>query len=281
MTQLTDSSNPIQSSCSSTYQGNDAWFNLEIPHTGNVMVRANIENTISAVIQAYTGNCNNLNLFDCQILDSLPYTLLINSLPAGEKLYLRVWDENNTITNGGGTSLLHLTAHELDAIPENWIICDQQNNLLSNPTILSRKDGNSFIAEYDVGLSPSEIANEESYFLSQGLTKNDECLCTNNPLQLWSAANPVEMEGIKRRSKARTNVDTTNYNYIFENIEFQVNSYAIGQQYETDVDMDSDGNFVMVWVDQQRKHNYARYYGNSGNPLSPEFRIGLPRIYAI
>jgi len=279
LTQLRPSSPAIDASCiSSTHSNRDAWYQIEISSTGNVLIRANLNHNLpSMAYEAFTGTCENVvpAAPHCGVLDSLPYAITFENYPPGELIYLRVWDNDTTTTMPG--ALVHLTAHELSLDKNDWEICDQQNNLINgNPTILSERDADAFILEYDEDATPSEIAQREAEFISDGLTKEDECLCNSNPLQLWRAANPTEIEVRRRSAVRRANVDTTNNNYLFEALEFQVNVYSAGNQVESDVDMDANGDFVITWVDEQRDHNYARLYNSSGNPISQEFLVGSP-----
>lgn len=273
--QLTASTPPPSSMCSSTFVGNDAWYTLKVPSTGNLLIRANINNEVIPVIEAYTGTCNNLILQQCEVLDSIPFAMVFENYTPETTIYLRVWDKGNIVVNSPNAALLHLTAHKLDLQKDNWQICDLENNLINgNPTILSERDANNFILEYDKNATPEEIAALEQLLTNDGAILIDNFVCNAAKLQLWKTVNPIEMEDCRKAAKKRGNVDTTNYNYVFETIEFQVNSYAIGQQYATDVAMDVDGNFAMVWTDAQRGHNYGRVYKSSGNPITQEFQIG-------
>ncbi len=273
--QLTNSNQGLPSSCAGTYVNNDAWYKIEVPPTGNFLVRANINNTVVPVIEAYTGNCDGLFLQSCEVLDSLPYAMVFENYVPGTTIYLRIWDKDNNITGSENTALLHLTAHELPLLNNEWEICDQENNLINgNPTILSERDANSFILQYNPDVSSAEIDTTRAYLVSQGATLEDECICNAVAIELWGADNPVELEERIRSAKTRASVDTSNYNYIFETFEFQVNAYAIGMQYATDVAMDAEGNFTLTWIDQQRRHNYGRVYKSSGNPITQEYQIG-------
>lgn len=273
--ELNDSGVSNSSNCSSSYQSNDAWYTLTIPEDGNCLVRANLNNTVNPIIEAYTGTCDNPNLVQCGELDSIPYTMVFENYTPGSKLYLRVWDKDNTLVDSDNTALLHLTAHELPLNKDDWEICDFENNLINgNPTILSERDANSFIIEFDSTATPAEISTIQQRLELEGASLSEECLCKGAPLQLWKSPNPIDMEDRRRSARRRAKVDTTNYNYIFETVEFQVNAYAIGQQYGTDVAMDQEGNFAMTWIDEQRKHNYGRVYKSSGNPITQEFQIG-------
>jgi len=279
LTQLRPSIPDIEASCvSATHSDQDAWYYLVVPATGNVMVRTNINHTLPVMgYEVFTGDCGALVPADtsCGVLDSLPYAITFENYPPGQTIYLRVWD-NDTTTSAPG-NLIHITAHELPLNKDDWEICDQENNLINgNPTILSEKDADAFILEYDSDATIADIAQREADFIAEGLTKQDECLCNSNPLQLWRAANATDVE-IKRRSAVRkAKVDTTNNNYLFEALEFQVNVFSAGNQIESDVAMDADGDFLITWVDEQRDHNYARLFNSSGNPVSQEFLIGSP-----
>jgi len=272
--QMTASTPAPKSAFSNSFLGKDAWYKAAIPPTGNLLIRSNINNQVSPVIEIYKGDCNNLIIQGAVAFNETIQEMVFEGLTPNDTLYLRVWDNNNLKVNAG-ESLLHLTAHELGVNKDEWEICDKENAyLLGNPTIISEKDANSFILEFPKNATQSDISSEESTLIAQGLVKEDECLCGQNPLQLWKAGNPVDMETRRKSAIGRGNVDTVNYNYIFEAQEFQVNAYAIGQQYDTDVSMDPYGNFVMCWIDEQRRHNYARLYNSSGNPVTQEFRVG-------
>jgi len=279
--QMTDSNANSTSSCySNTYQGNDAWFKLTIPSTGNALIRTNIENTVVPVIELYeitpSTTCDNLSSspIECAILDSLPYAMVLDEYESGDQFYVRVWDKDNTIVDSDNVALLHMTVHELPVLEDDWDLCDQDIDLTDNPTILCEKGANTFIIQYDTSTTEAEILLEESEMISEGLEKKDECICNNVKLQLWDAKNPIIMEEKKRAKLNRARVDTTNYNYIFEAGEFQVNAYAVGEQYDTNIAMDSEGNFVVVWVDRQRGHSYGRVYNSSGNPITSEIQLG-------
>lgn len=260
--------------CDSTYQGADAWLKVGVPSTGNFLLRTNVNNTVTPVIEVYT-DCGNMALPECQVLDSLPYIMVFENYTPADTLYLRVWDKDNATVDSENTALLHLTAHTLASDPSEWEICDFEDLISTNPTNLIRREAATFVLDYEADTPESEIAQTTQELIAEGLELKRECLCGTQPIQLWSTADAIELEAKKGRvAKTRGSVDTTNYNYIFEAIEFQVNSYAIGQQHDADVAMDDEGNFAMVWKDEQRRHNYGRVYKSSGNPVSVEFQIG-------
>jgi len=276
MNQMNSSSSTITSAAlQSTYAGSDGWIKFTMSDSGNVLLRTNLDNAIQPVIETYKGSCDNLSFQGATAFDTISQAMVIQGQP-GDQYYARIWDNGNQIVNGAGSSLLHLTAHELGStIPSKWIICDEENSYATgNPTIISEKDANSFIIEYDPNISAAELSLQEDTLINLGLTKIDSCSCGNNPLQLWLADNPIEMETIRKSSIARANVDTANYNYHFEPLEFKVNSYTRGQQIDSDVAMDPEGNFVITWTDIQLRTNYGRVYNSSGNSIKSQITIG-------
>ena len=274
--EMTDSEPVPNSACSDSYAGRDAWYKVIIPETGNLLVRANLNNTIEPVIEAYKGDCGNLILQQCELLDSIPFAMVFENYTAGTTLYLRVWDKENTIVDSENTALLHLTAHKLPLLKDDWEICDQENNLINgNPMILSERDAINFILEYDSTATPAEIAAIEAELQANGDSLLSECSCNSTvPLQLWATDSPIDLEDRIRAMRKRPRPHTPNYNYTFEALEFQVNAYAIGHQYAPNIAMSSTGDFALVWTDEQRGHNYARVYKSSGNPITQEFQVG-------
>jgi hypothetical protein len=61
--------------------------------------------------------------------------------------------------------------------------------------------------------------------------------------------------------------------------EFKVNTYTTGMQYNSSVDTDSNGNFVITWnsTDQNGTSGeiYAQRYNNSGGVVGSEFKVNL------
>ena len=281
LSQITTSQPAPVSAFSNTFSGNDAWLQLVVPATRNFLIRSNTNNQLSPVIEAYKGNCDNLIFQGAAAFDSVVQEMVFENVTAGDTLYLRVWDNQNLKVNAS-EPLLHLTAHELGVNKDEWETCDHENSIaLGNPTIISEKDANSFILDFPENVTAGQIQEEIDSLIAQGMVLEDECLCNSSPLQLWKSGDPVDMETRRKSAIGRGNVDTVNYNYIFEAQEFQVNAYATGNQYDTDVSMDPEGNFALCWIDQQRKHNYARLYKSSGNPITQEFIIGDPNEYQL
>ncbi|MGQ9575477.1 MAG: hypothetical protein ACUVUC_09175 [Thermoguttaceae bacterium] len=65
--------------------------------------------------------------------------------------------------------------------------------------------------------------------------------------------------------------------------EFQVNTYTPSAQYDPQVAMDADGDFVVAWSsfvqDGSGYGVYARRYNRAGVPLGPEFRVNQKTEY--
>ena len=261
--------------CSSSYLGNDAWLKVTVPATGNFLIRQNLDNSINAVVESYTGACGSLFLESCTEIDSIPFATVFEGYQPNSEVYLRIWDKNNSVVNTNGVSaLLHLTAHELPQNKEDWLICDQENNLSNgNPTIISEREASAGI--YDLtSMTPAEIQEERDSLIAGGGTLKDSFWCSTVKLDLWESTNPIDMEENKRGSRLRARVDTINYNYVFETLEFQINDHSRGEQINPRVDMDSDGDFIIIWEDVQRRTNYGIVYNSAGNPLTAEFPIG-------
>ncbi|MEM6698028.1 MAG: T9SS type A sorting domain-containing protein [Bacteroidota bacterium] len=59
--------------------------------------------------------------------------------------------------------------------------------------------------------------------------------------------------------------------------EFQVNSYTTNRQFESKVAMDSDGDFVVIWVSNAQDGDsygiYGQRYAKNGNPQESEFQV--------
>ncbi|MEM9991422.1 MAG: S8 family serine peptidase, partial [Bacteroidota bacterium] len=143
-----------------------------------------------------------------------------------------------------------------------------------NPTQISQRDANRFLLEYDDTASQANIEADRQALIAEGATRVDSFICEAVKLELWLSSDPIELETKRLSAKNKASVDTTNYNYLFESREFQVNSYALGIQSNATVSMDKNGNFAMVWRDTEREHNYGRLYNSSGNPVTPEFQVG-------
>jgi len=59
--------------------------------------------------------------------------------------------------------------------------------------------------------------------------------------------------------------------------EFKVNTLTAGWQIFPAIDVDSEGNFIVVWQSQKKERGsfeiYARKYNHEGQALGPEFRV--------
>jgi len=60
--------------CEITFKGNEAWLSVEVPSSGNFLVRTNVANTVVPAIEIYT-ECRTTPLPECAILDTVPYVL--------------------------------------------------------------------------------------------------------------------------------------------------------------------------------------------------------------
>lgn len=55
--------------------------------------------------------------------------------------------------------------------------------------------------------------------------------------------------------------------------EFQVNTYTDGNHRDADVAMDADGDFIVIWKDENFGNLLARRYSSAGAPLSGDFKV--------
>ncbi len=274
---LTASTQSHDASCGGDFPNTliDAWYEITVPPSGNFLIRTETQNTIAPVIEAFVGECDNLVPVACQGLDTVSYAMIFENYTPGSKVTISVWDDGNMIANSGTSAILALTGHILSANLDDWEICDFDNYaVIGNPTNLAQKEVLTYILEFDENTPQDSIIVWENEALALGDTLNDECVCGGRTLQLWGVDNLTSLEERRKTTKTKAKVDTTNYNYIFEQVEFQVNDYSSGEQQQVDVAMDADGDFVMTWYDIQREHNYGRVYNSSGNPISSEFQIG-------
>ncbi len=255
----------------------DAWYTLIVPPSGNFLLRANSDNTIAPVIEAYTGTCGALSQLTCQSIDTVPYAMIFENYTPGTEIIFSVWDVSNTIVNSTGPATLSLSAHVLSNNPNDWTICDFETALIvGNPTNLASREVSSYILEFEENTPIDSVLAWEQEAILLGDNLVDECVCGGRTIQLWGVNNPIiNLEERRKTTKTKAKVDTSNYNFIFEDIEFQVNTYSSGEQEKGAVAMDNDGNFAMAWIDEHREHNYGRMYNNSGNPISDEFQIGV------
>jgi len=278
---LHSSSNfPSNSDCATSFNGNDAWLKLTIPATGNVLIRSSIFNTIDPVVEVYEGVCGQLYPYpkiECQYLDSVYYALIIDKEIEGDVFYLRIWDRDNTaVNNNGVTPLVHITAHELEADESLWSICDLDQFSNDNPSLISQKDATKFMLSFEEDISQAERNQITNELMQEGGTLVGSCGCENRVVQLWGSDNLIKMEDQRTGAASRPRIDTTAYNYSFEEKEFQINIYTTGIQFNPSVAMNEAGDFAVCWSDEIRRHNYLRIYNSSGNPVTAEILIGTP-----
>jgi len=79
------------------YLGNDIWFTAVVPSTGGLNINTQAGVITDAGIAAYTGNCGNLTLVDCDD-DSGPGLmpqLNLTGLTPGDTVWIRAWEYGN------------------------------------------------------------------------------------------------------------------------------------------------------------------------------------------
>lgn len=213
-------SSPI-GSCASTYVSKSLWFKVQVPASGNLMVRSQAGTTINPVIEAYS-SCS-LSLIKCQDLTEDPGAIFLEGLSNVSYVYFRVWDKNNTVVSSNSNALVELSAHALPTNKADWEWCEfPYSNRLDDESELQsgRRKANQFIIEYQPDATPTAIQNLENMLLAENATKVKECDCNNANIQIWQENDPIEMERCKKSvARQRPRASGTNYNYILEDFE--------------------------------------------------------------
>lgn len=265
--------------CSVTFAGNDVWFSVRVPSSGNFLVKNDSLSTITTVLEAYEGHCGNLVPIACAEVDSIPYVLTIENQPPGSVVYIRAWDQYNTLLTADTNAVVALSAHQLSSDKAQWELCDFPVASLADT--LSRGAGNriasQFIVQYDSTATSTQIGDLTSELENEGAVLVKECPCNDQPLQLWTSVNPIELEVERRVATSKSEVDTSNYNYIIENREIQGSAFTAGMQEATTVGIDASGNFVLGWQDNGRDRErlgvFAQRFAPNGSRDGADFQV--------
>jgi len=271
-------------SCSSTFVGNDVWFKVALPSSGNVLIKSDSITTINPVIEAYEGtDCNTLSAIQCAELDSLPFAFAIEGqnfgLTAGDTIWLRIWDQNNSTINTDTNAVVALTTHFLPTEKATWELCDFPVTVLNDT--LSAGTGNrsatQFIVQYGTDVTAQDTMEINTELRNEGAILLKECPCRSTPLQLWISENPIEMETERQTASKKSKVDTSNYNYLLESRDFIGNSFTEGQQINSSTAIDAAGNFFLTWQDNGRYRYAFSLYGQrfdaTSERVGAEFKI--------
>lgn len=272
-------------SCSSTFSSKDVWFKVIVPTTGNFLIRRNDNTAIQLHAEAYLGLPAAVTVLDCQSLAVLPNVMAISGQTPGEEIYFRFWDMDNVVAIES-----EISAHQLASNPNDWVLCDYLNNGLTTINEESVKKANEFIVQYDADDTADSIALKRNILINElGLNLIDSCDCSRKNIEVWKAGNPIEMEDRRSRSRKRGNVDTTGYNYRLNIstlrdslVETTIPNDNSNNQSQTDVSMDEDGNYVVVWRQETTDPNladiYARLFEPDGTPKGVEFKINIANL---
>lgn len=118
----TDSPAGINTSCG--YRGSDVWFRALVPASGHLVIDAMAANNPDPVVSVYTGNCSNLNSYECRHDGSMTNDgrVVINDANlAGTYVFFNVYRYFN---RNGGT--FELCLYEPN-IPDNDLCSDAIN----------------------------------------------------------------------------------------------------------------------------------------------------------
>ena len=275
----TTSVNVPGTECEGTFAGNDVWFKVAVPATGSFLIKNDSISNTNTVAAFYSGDCGNLTLIACTEMDTFPHILAVHSRMEGEMIYIRVWDKNNDIVDLGNAALVGLTGHILPENRSEWELCDFPIELLHDDFSVGAGNlrANQFMIQYTPDANAMDIMDVRNELVEQQAVLVRECPCRNQPLQLWEAPNPIEMEDTHRSSIQKPKVDTSNFNYLLEQRTFQSNSYTVGQQDFSSVAIDANGQFIIIWQDHARDGDRSGVFGQlfdaTGSFLENDFQV--------
>ena len=272
-------------SCQSTFVGQDAWFQAEVPATKNFLVRSDEITNAALTLEAYVGSCGNLTPIACEEVDSIPFVMAFNGdslgLNIGQTVYFRAWEQGNTVVNSAEEAIVGLSAHELDVDETNWELCDFPISVLNDTTSFGagNRQATQFVLQFDAATTPNEVQDLQDSLVGEA-TLVEECPCVNTPLQLWLTDDPVAMENLRKKgkvSKSKSQVDTTNYNYYLEPRTIIGNTLSQGEQNRSAVGIDGTGKILLGWQDYGRDGSlygiFARRFNPDGTPDGDDVQI--------
>lgn len=119
------------------YLGGDVWFTLTVPASGIVLIDTQIGVVLDGGMAVYTGTCGALTLVECDDDDSpngaMPQ-ILVNSVPAGTQIWIRVWEVGN---NNNGTFGICATEIATCGTPLTNDYCESPAQLTQGPGTFS------------------------------------------------------------------------------------------------------------------------------------------------
>ena len=249
------------SHCNISYNGNDLWFKVTVPQTGNLFVRQDGRTTINPIVEVFEGSCNELNSIYCERIADYPYLFILKNKVPGSELFVRVWDENNSILDSTSNAIIEFSAHVLTSDSSNWDLC-----LGSGP-----KDAFSFILELEEGTSNLEKQALIDTLTSLGAELIKECNCNKKSLQLWGGSSPIDIERKRSVARSRSSVDTTFFNRIFGESPCTNN---INEIYDDTSPLIKAGNvyssFEMLNIESDQDSSYYFFTGQSGDLFNLE-----------
>ncbi|MEM9991806.1 MAG: S8 family serine peptidase, partial [Bacteroidota bacterium] len=232
---------PYPNDCANTYGNADIWFKVIVPTSGNLLLRTHSNTTIYASIEAYA-TCPTFagpSPLKCQAMNIDPNVMTLTGQTPGNTIYLRIWEQNDVILNSPSDAIIELSAHELEANPDDWVLCDtpMAQGLDNNRGFGGgKRKANQFILKYTDCATPTDINLITHQLLAMGATLKDQCDCANPLLQLWGEDDPVNLEACKKAAaKSKARVSTTDYNYLIDDLdcqELQTTLSPINQSYD-------------------------------------------------
>jgi hypothetical protein len=138
------------------YLGGDVWFTVTVPTSGKLLVDTQTGVMLDGGMAVYTGTCGALTLLECDDDDSpngaMP-SILVDSQPAGNVIFIRVWEVGN---NNNGTFGICVTEIAICGTPLT-------NDYCESPAQLTQGPGN-FSSSTSAIYTPDNLGNLTSSF---------------------------------------------------------------------------------------------------------------------
>lgn len=166
------------------YLGGDVWFTTIIPASGIILIDTQVGVMLDGGMAVYTGTCGALTLLECDDDDSpngaMP-SILVNSLPAGTQIWIRMWEVGN---NNNGTFGICVTEIASCGTPLTNDYCESPAQLTQGPGNFSSSTSAIYTADTPGNLGASfcgSIENNSWYqFTALSVTETFNFITINN-----------------------------------------------------------------------------------------------------
>ena len=186
----------------------DVWFKVVIPQDGRLVIKQSNDTEIHTHIDIWQGEftdklpLNRLKNSLDTLYQGLPYHILEEPLVKGDILFIRVWDENDSLTN-----TVRLAAHMILDDNPGGVLCEEGGAEFVR---------NQFIVVYNDTTTRKSIDRVTADLKERGAGEPiDHFYCDSFNIQLWQVNDITELETCQQVAAAAIEVDTTNLNFLF------------------------------------------------------------------